>query len=425
MAQLRKAGPKRIHSLCENMRSVSKIGRNDPCPCGSGKKYKRCCGSLSRVEAAPNSAMPTAGTLPTKTEVPPTGLPGQHQHLITVFRFTPPSDPRNQIGPQGAPGDYKVTFILERRGYNLLPERQYSFANGLRGDSHLAITKPAFSPPGNPDATEIRIYARTEDGNFTFKGLPNNSGFLGKIESEPFKANTFSDAEEKAYRALASSLSNWSVHLDIPLGIYQVDSTHLSSGNTRMSMSAPIWEVPFSIAPTAELKPEFRGYASLYREALGSNSPVYAFLCLFKIIEGIQSRRTRLAVEARNAETNFKRPRRRIPDRAEERIPWLNAIFPIRQTWDPMALESIFRPEAIGKKFGDVIDKILAPLRVNIAHALSLKSGELALSVDELLHTQQVNNWLPLTKCIVRRMLKDEFPTEFLAYLREDGTIVS
>ncbi|WP_029917513.1 YchJ family protein [Pelobacter seleniigenes] len=23
---------------------VTKIGRNDPCPCGSGKKYKKCCG---------------------------------------------------------------------------------------------------------------------------------------------------------------------------------------------------------------------------------------------------------------------------------------------------------------------------------------------------------------------------------------------
>ena len=22
---------------------VDKIGRNDPCPCGSGKKYKKCC----------------------------------------------------------------------------------------------------------------------------------------------------------------------------------------------------------------------------------------------------------------------------------------------------------------------------------------------------------------------------------------------
>ena len=23
----------------------SKVGRNDPCPCGSGKKYKKCCGN--------------------------------------------------------------------------------------------------------------------------------------------------------------------------------------------------------------------------------------------------------------------------------------------------------------------------------------------------------------------------------------------
>lgn len=23
---------------------VHKVGRNDPCPCGSGKKYKKCCG---------------------------------------------------------------------------------------------------------------------------------------------------------------------------------------------------------------------------------------------------------------------------------------------------------------------------------------------------------------------------------------------
>ena len=22
----------------------TKVGRNDPCPCGSGKKYKQCCG---------------------------------------------------------------------------------------------------------------------------------------------------------------------------------------------------------------------------------------------------------------------------------------------------------------------------------------------------------------------------------------------
>lgn len=26
------------------VRNEEKIGRNDPCPCGSGKKYKKCCG---------------------------------------------------------------------------------------------------------------------------------------------------------------------------------------------------------------------------------------------------------------------------------------------------------------------------------------------------------------------------------------------
>lgn len=28
-------------------RTTPKIGRNDPCPCGSGKKYKQCCGRAS------------------------------------------------------------------------------------------------------------------------------------------------------------------------------------------------------------------------------------------------------------------------------------------------------------------------------------------------------------------------------------------
>ena len=27
-------------------RKEEKVGRNDPCPCGSGKKYKKCCGKI-------------------------------------------------------------------------------------------------------------------------------------------------------------------------------------------------------------------------------------------------------------------------------------------------------------------------------------------------------------------------------------------
>lgn len=31
---------KKLHTV---VRAEKKIGRNDPCPCGSGKKYKQCC----------------------------------------------------------------------------------------------------------------------------------------------------------------------------------------------------------------------------------------------------------------------------------------------------------------------------------------------------------------------------------------------
>ena len=31
-------------------RSEKKVGRNDPCPCGSGKKYKNCCGKNEQSE---------------------------------------------------------------------------------------------------------------------------------------------------------------------------------------------------------------------------------------------------------------------------------------------------------------------------------------------------------------------------------------
>jgi hypothetical protein len=38
-------------------RAVARIGRNDPCPCGSGKKYKRCCFDKDQVRLAQSSAV--------------------------------------------------------------------------------------------------------------------------------------------------------------------------------------------------------------------------------------------------------------------------------------------------------------------------------------------------------------------------------
>ena len=35
------------HTIPDFLRKMPKIGRNDPCPCGSGKKFKLCCGKVT------------------------------------------------------------------------------------------------------------------------------------------------------------------------------------------------------------------------------------------------------------------------------------------------------------------------------------------------------------------------------------------
>jgi preprotein translocase subunit SecA len=41
-ARMAGAGDRQVQQV---VRSGAKVGRNDPCPCGSGKKYKKCCGA--------------------------------------------------------------------------------------------------------------------------------------------------------------------------------------------------------------------------------------------------------------------------------------------------------------------------------------------------------------------------------------------
>src|SRR2546428_11617245 len=102
-----------------------KAGRNDPCPCGSGKKYKKCHGKN------PVAKPPPASQPPIKAELPIAGMSGHMQWIASVPRFSDPLDPRNQGGPQGLPGKYRVTFTLHRPGFPVLPEYKCTSADYL------------------------------------------------------------------------------------------------------------------------------------------------------------------------------------------------------------------------------------------------------------------------------------------------------
>jgi hypothetical protein len=387
---------------------------NLPCHCGSGIEYKRCHGSIVDPAKSP-------GNLPvdaTEAKAALAGFPGQLQQLHVMNQF-PSEDPRSLVPPGGAPGMYEVVFVLKRPGFPLIGERQVSFSSGLLGDSHLAICRPAFVPLGGPDVDRILIKSVGDDGQFEFIGTANQRGFLGKLTSRPLQARDRFHAEEIAFRALAPSLSEFSLQLDIPLEIAQIETKDLFTENCHVTFTVPFPNVPMVVAPLSKTRSDFRGVASLYREALNANSPVYQFLCLFKIIEALQARRKKLQRDARRGGTGYTPPPiEEFPRSYGEIRAWLDALFYVRPPWDLTALDSAVPPEVRGRLFDEVITELLNPLRVNVAHALFEDAGrEITISCDDLLDTRKIAKLVPLTKCIARRMLKTDFPAEFLAHL--------
>lgn len=336
--------------------SFAKAGRNEPCPCGSGKKFKKCCGSPLRQKAQ----MPAQPTL--SAQIPAGGVPGEAQGIVACNHFRDEADPRNIGSVPGLPGEYRVTFLFERPNYRQTKEYELSFLGPLRGDSHLAITKPAFTPP-DPNADQIKVYATTPHGAFEFTGFPNEKGFLGKIASNPFQATDRNDAERRAYDALVPALSNWSVHLDIPLEVQVIETMEMRTQNVGIRVVQPFLEAPFSVEGTPPPHDsEFAHYASMYREALNSNSSVYRFLCFFKIIEGIRVRRLRLGKEAAGDREKCVRPMERIPNDDDSAKAWLNPIVPIHREWDGLTLHQMFPPEAKGKNLMHLVQTELTML---------------------------------------------------------------
>lgn len=68
--------PRKLMGIFHPHRAAPKIGRNQPCTCGSGRKWKRCCGAPKNIQPQVKAvrAMPTQVINPPKP-LGPDGLP--------------------------------------------------------------------------------------------------------------------------------------------------------------------------------------------------------------------------------------------------------------------------------------------------------------------------------------------------------------
>ncbi|MDR3742220.1 MAG: hypothetical protein P4L40_24655 [Terracidiphilus sp.] len=206
-------------------------------------------------------------------------------------------------------------------------------------------------------------------------------------------------------------LSNVSVVLDVPIELAAMQTTELNTGNHRVELIYPILERSWQWITEPPNTPDYMLYAGLYREGINSSSPLYQFLCLYKIIEGLVARRERLntAIVARG-ETP-RRNRERLPSKHAESAEFLAPLFR-GLTWNESMTKSVFIPEVAGKRLSAVIKDPMRELRNRVAHAV-IDSGEPTVDADTELHVRAVEHWLPITKVLARYLLQAEFPREF------------
>ena len=151
---------------------VAKIGRNDPCPCGSGRKYKLCHGAVAIAAVAlPAAPGRECGSCTACCEGWAEGeirghrmFPGQHCHFLqqgacTIYAERPQSPCRNFICAWLAPGSpFPEEFRPDKVGVIIVPLRWH--------DRPSYVLLSAGRDPDGAMLSWMQAYARSSGSPF-------------------------------------------------------------------------------------------------------------------------------------------------------------------------------------------------------------------------------------------------------------------
>ncbi len=217
------------------------LGRNEPCPCGSGRKYKHCCGKAAADASAPKRPLP---------DVARAGV------LSDLARQNPGKDPLAALESAGrsSPGDARVHYLLgralEERG--LLERAAESFGRAT-------ALNPEFADAHN-DLGEVllrlgRVDAAIASCRRALALRPRFAAALGNL------ANA-----ERARGALAAAITGYRRVIALEPGLAEahrnLGSALLEAGETDAAIH--------SLQRAVELHPEFHAAVAQLARALGA-----------------------------------------------------------------------------------------------------------------------------------------------------------
>lgn len=112
---------------------MSKINRNDPCPCGSGKKYKKCCGLKEQQARKPRLSNPISVLSQIAGDKgSPVALARRVFKVLTGTAQTPTQAP-SQPEPEGTPAPRSFSTLEELIGIEGTPNQAGTTADSTPG----------------------------------------------------------------------------------------------------------------------------------------------------------------------------------------------------------------------------------------------------------------------------------------------------
>ena len=257
------------------------VGRNEPCPCGSGKKYKKCCGHPRRIQ---------------EERGPPDVLSPEMEPADGWDAYAGESFPGPGPGSRAGPGSGALPEILSPEGDPFLAARAHyrvSDASEVRRRLEAAEEFQA-----DEEATE---FTWTEPGDGLLTALPGARRILGSVRlaAEGLVLECSSERRlERGRRVLEALLGEAIVHrADTVQDPFQAAE---EAGNPTRGQRAVEEEIPRETR--RRLTQEFKD--NYYRNWLDEPVPALAGLTPREASELVKGRREleRLLLEYEEAE---------------------------------------------------------------------------------------------------------------------------
>jgi tetratricopeptide (TPR) repeat protein len=228
---------------------VAKIGRNDPCPCGSGKKYKQCCEATGvTIQAAPASFNPQHALQTAMTQHQAGNLASAEALYKQVLQTAPNQpDALHLLGLIAKQkGDLKTAVQLMRKSLSFNPNYVEAYVNlgaTLQEQDNLAEAADCYRKALNlrPNYAEVHsnlgVVLKAQDNLHE-----SADSFVRALELNPNSIETFAnlDALLKEMAAPDEALIYYRKVLAIsPKNIAAQQGAYLS-----LTRTVPEWHVP-------------------------------------------------------------------------------------------------------------------------------------------------------------------------------------